>query len=56
MKCGVVNYTRIIYRFLGPAMNILDELTVPQAASYLNVSKETIRRNIMSKRLRALRK
>ena len=33
-----------------------DELTVPQAASYLNVSEETVRRNIRSKRLRALRR
>ena len=35
-------------------MNTPDELTVPQAASYLNVSDETVRRNIRSKRLRAL--
>ena len=37
-------------------MNIPDELTVPQAASYLNVSEETVRRNIRSKRLKALRR
>ena len=37
-------------------MNMPDELTVPQAASYLNVSEETVRRNIRSKRLRALRR
>ena len=33
-----------------------DEFTVPQAASYLNVGEETVRRNIRSKRLRALRR
>ena len=37
-------------------MNMLDEYTVPQAASYLNVSEETVRRNIRSKRLKALRR
>ena len=36
-------------------MNAPDELTVPQAATYLKVSEETVRRNIRSKRLRALR-
>ena len=33
-----------------------EEFTVPQAAIYLNVSEETVRRNIRSKRLRALRR
>ena len=37
-------------------MNTLDEFTVPQAASFLNVSEETVRRNIRSKRLKALRR
>ena len=37
-------------------MNIPEELTVPQAASYLNVSEETVRRNIRLKRLQALRR
>ena len=37
-------------------MNLPEEFTVPQAASYLNVSEETVRRNIRSKRLRALRR
>ena len=37
-------------------MNMADGYTVPQAASYLNVSEETVRRNIRSKRLRALRR
>ena len=37
-------------------MNMPEEFTVPQAASYLNVSEETVRRNIRSKRLKALRR
>ena len=37
-------------------MNMPDEFTVPQAASYLNVSEETVRRNIRAKRLSALRR
>ena len=37
-------------------MNTPDEFTVPQAASYLNVSDETVRRNIRSKRLKAIRR
>ena len=37
-------------------MNVPDEYTVPQAATYLNVSEETVRRNIRSKRLKALRR
>ena len=37
-------------------MNMPEEYTVPQAASYLNVSEETVRRNIRSKRLKALRR
>ncbi len=37
-------------------MNVPDEFTVPQAAIYLNVSEETVRRNIRSKRLKALRR
>ena len=37
-------------------MNTPEEFTVPQAASYLNVSEETVRRNIRSKRLKALRR
>ena len=38
------------------AMNTPDELTVPQAASHLKVSEETVRRNIRSKRLTAMRR
>ena len=37
-------------------MNMPEELTVPEAASYLKVSEETVRRNIRSKRLKALRR
>ena len=37
-------------------MNMPEEYTVPQAVSYLNVSEETVRRNIRSKRLHALRR
>lgn len=37
-------------------MNLPEEFTVPQAATYLNVSEETVRRNIRSKRLSALRR
>lgn len=37
-------------------MNELDEYSVPQVASILNVSQETVRRNIRSKRLVALRR
>ena len=33
-----------------------EEFTVPQAASFLSVSEETVRRNIRSKRLKALRR
>ena len=33
-----------------------EEFTVPQAASYLKVSEETVRRNIRAKRLKALRR
>lgn len=37
-------------------MTLPEEFTVPQAAAYLNVSEETVRRNIRSKRLSALRR
>ena len=33
-----------------------EEFTVPQAAAYLKVSEETIRRNIRARRLSALRR
>ena len=38
------------------AMTMPEEFTVPQAAAYLNVSEETVRRNIRAKRLSALRR
>lgn len=38
------------------AMNVPDEYTVPEAATYLKVSEETVRRNLRSKRLKALRR
>ena len=37
-------------------MNMPEELTVPQAATFLKVSEETVRRNIRSRRLKALRR
>ena len=37
-------------------MNMPEEFTVPKAASYLKVSEETVRRDIRSKRLKALRR
>ena len=37
-------------------MTMPEEFTVPQAAAYLSVSEETVRRNIRSKRLKALRR
>ena len=37
-------------------MSMSEEFTVPRAASFLGVSEETVRRNIRSKRLKAVRK
>ena len=37
-------------------MTMPDELTVPEAAEYLRVNPETVRRNIWQKRLRAIRR
>ena len=37
-------------------MTVPEEFTVPQAATYLKVSEETVRRNIRAKRLSAFRK
>ena len=37
-------------------MTMPEEFTVPQASAYLGVSEETVRRNIRSKRLKALRR
>ena len=37
-------------------MNMPEEFTVPQAATYRNVCEETVRRDIRSRRLKALRR
>ncbi len=37
-------------------MTLPDEFTVPEAAQYLGVSEETVRRNIRSRRLKAIRR
>ena len=37
-------------------MTMIDELTVPEAAEYLHVNPETVRRNIWQKRLRAIQR
>ena len=37
-------------------MNMPEEFTVPEAAAHLKVSEETVRRNIRSKRLGAMRR
>ena len=37
-------------------MTMPEEFTVPQAAAYLSVGEETVRRNIRSKRLKAFRR
>lgn len=52
----MVNYINGSYCWTDAAMNIPEEFTVPQAATYLNVSEETVRRNIRAKRLSALRR
>ena len=36
-------------------MQLAEEISVPQAAAYLKVNEETVRRNIRSKRLPAIR-
>jgi len=53
---GVVNYINNCQHIQDTRMTIPEEFTVPQAASYLNVSEETVRRNIRSKRLMAFRR
>ena len=37
-------------------VSMTEELSVPQVASHLGVSEETVRRNIRSKRLKAIRR
>ena len=53
---GVVNYIHGNHPFEDPAMNTLDELTVSQAASYLSVREETVRRNVRLKHPSAFRR
>ena len=55
-KGGVVDYISRYHGLQDPEMTLPEEFTVPQAASYLNVSEETVRRNIRAKRLSALRR
>jgi len=37
-------------------MDFINELTVPEAALFLKINEETVRRNIRSKRLRAFKR
>ena len=37
-------------------MNLPDEVTVPEAAAFLKVNPETVRRNIWTKRLTAIQR
>ena len=55
-KGGVVKYTNGFRASKDTAMTMPEEFTVPQAAAYLKVSEETVRRNIRAKRLSALRR
>ena len=55
-KCGVVHYIIQSKLFRDRTMTMPEEFTVPQAAAYLKVSEETVRRNIRAKRLSALRR
>ena len=52
----MVNYIKYSDAFRDTAMTMPEEFTVPQAAACLNVSEETVRRNIRAKRLSALRR
>ena len=53
---GVVHYIKSSDAFRDTSMTMPEEFTVPEAAAYLKVSEETVRRNIRSKRLSALRR
>ena len=53
---GVVDYITTLKTFMENTMTMQEELTVPQAAAFLKVSEETVRRNIRAKRLIALRR
>ena len=52
----MVNYIIALKTFRENTMTTQEELTVPQAADFLKVSEETVRRNIRAKRLIALRR
>ena len=53
---GVVHYSIAVKTLRENNMTMKEELTVPQAAAFLKVSEETVRRNIRARRLNALRK
>ena len=53
---GVVHYSTVSRIFRESTMTIQEELTVPQAAAFLKVSEETVRRNIRARRLNAVRR
>ena len=52
----MVNYSIASKTFKENTVTIQEELTVPQAAAFLKVSEETVRRNIRARRLNALRR
>ena len=52
----MVDYITTLKTFMENTMTMQEELTVPQAAAFLKVSEETVRRNIRAKRLIALRR
>ena len=52
----MVHYINGLYAIWDRTMTMPEEFTVPQAAAYLKVSEETVRRNIRAKRLPALRR
>ena len=52
----MVDYIITIKTFMENTTTMQEELTVPQAAAFLKVSEETVRRNIRAKRLIALRR
>lgn len=56
METGVVLYYNNRRSWRVRTLVVSEEVTVPEAASYLKVNEETVRRNIRAKRLRALRR
>ena len=53
---SVVHYNIAWRNFRENTMTMQEELTVPQAAVFLKVSEETVRRNIRARRLNASRR